>query len=381
MLEPNPEKSVREVKIKSKKILAKFLLRYLFSETTRNILRQLGEGKTPPEVAEDVGFSKQRLHYWIKKFLKDRLIFEYCTGTPAIYELTAFGKKVLTTSERGVKEPILMESFDKKFRLLKSGFCRDCSRCCEVGCVLPKVGFTNDCIIAWKKLGDPRNWQKWGFKYCGVQVEKNEGLFPTVIIRSGELSGFSPYELVAEAGEIISLVRGKLKDLGVVLDDVGVPLHEPIFHTYTEEAAILNAQGIVYTPDGHIDDSPLHNPVEQNQRVPHEERNFSQQINYMGLPALVMDVSKRVDELSRQDGGRLAILEQKIDVFQSKVEALQKDNVEKSSKIERLTVANERLTDAVSKFMDMLQSAIGQPKASEVKDSVKVPEEVPSYVS
>lgn len=380
MLETNPEKPVREVKIKSKKILAKFLLRYLFSETTRNILRQLGEGKTPPEVAEDVGFSKQRLHYWIQKFLKDRLIFEYCTGTPTIYELTAFGKKVLTTSERGVKEPILMESYDKKFRLLKSGFSRDCSKCVEVGCVLPKAGSTNDCIIAWKKLGEPRNWQKWGFKYCGVQVEKNEGLFPTVVIRSGELSGFSPYELVAEAGEIISLVRGKLKDLGVVLDDVGVPLHEPIFHTYTEEAAILNAQGIVYTPDGHIDDSPLHNPVEQNQRVPHEERNFSQQVSYMGLPALVMDVSKRVDDLSRQDGDRLAVLERKIDVFQSKVEALQKDNVEKSGKIERLTVANERLTDAVSKFMDMLQSAVGQPKV-ELKDSVKVSEDVPVYVS
>ena len=52
-----------------------------------------------------------------------------------------------------------------------------------------------------------------------------------------------------------------------MLDDVGAPLHEPLFHTYTQEAEILNKQGVVYTSGGHIDDSPLRNPVEQGTRA------------------------------------------------------------------------------------------------------------------
>ena len=286
--EKNPVLVAPEVKIKSKRIIAKFLLRYLSSETTRKILRLLGEGLSPSEVMEKVGFSKQRLQYWINIFLRDRLIYEFATGKPHIYELTAFGKKVLTTSERGVKEPLLMESYDMKFRLLQNNLKRDCSKCLEK-CSMPKGGTTNNCVIVWEKLGDPKNWPKWGFKYCGIRVERNDGLSPTVVIRSGEISGFSPYEMVAEAGSLIALVRAKLYDLGLVLDDVGVPLHEPIFRTYTEEAEILNRQGTVYTPCGHIDHSPPDN-------IPHEERNFAQQVDYMGLPKLVRELEKKVDD-------------------------------------------------------------------------------------
>jgi hypothetical protein len=145
-------------------------------------------------------------------------------------------------------------------------------------------------------------------------VERNDGLFPTVVIRSGELSGFSPYELVAEAGTILALVRAKLRDLGLVLDDVGVPLHEPTFHTYTEEAEILNKQGVVYTPGGHIDDSPLRNPVEQGSRISHEERNFAQQVDYMSLPKLVRELESKID---KQHGEISSLREENRDVKES----------------------------------------------------------------
>ena len=153
-IENNPVLATPEVKIKSKRIMAKFLLRYLCSENTRKILRLFGEGLSPSEVMEQVSFSKQRLQYWINIFLRDRLIYEFATGKPHIYELTAFGKKVLTTSERGVKEPLLMESYDMQFRLLQSNLKRDCSKCFEkFG--MPKVGTTNNCVIAWEKLAEP----------------------------------------------------------------------------------------------------------------------------------------------------------------------------------------------------------------------------------
>ena len=83
-----------------------------------------------------------------------------------------------------------------------------------------------------RNFGDPKNWQKWGFKYCGIRIERNDGLFPTVVIRTGEISGFDPYEIVAEAGTVIALVRAKLHDLGLILDDVGAKLHEPFFHLH-----------------------------------------------------------------------------------------------------------------------------------------------------
>ena len=79
---------------------------------------------------------------------------------------------------------------------------------------MPKVGTTNNCVIAWEKLGEPKNWQKWGFKYCGIRIERNDGLFPTVVIRTGEISGFDPYEIVAEAGNCYCACSCKTKRLG-----------------------------------------------------------------------------------------------------------------------------------------------------------------------
>jgi predicted transcriptional regulator len=348
--ENNPVLDAPEVKIKSKRIMAKFLLRYLSSETTRKILRLLGEGLSPSEVMEKVGFSKQRLQYWINIFLRDGLIYEFATGKPHIYELTAFGKKVLTTSERGVTEPLLMESYDVKFRLLQNNLKRDCSKCLEK-CSIPKVGTTNNCVIVWEKLGDPKNWQKWGFKYCGVRIERNDGLFPTVVIRTGEISGFDPYEIVAEAGTVIALVRAKLKDLGLLLDDVGAPLHEPLFHTYTQEAEILNKQGVVYTSGGHIDDSPLRNPAEQGTRVPHEERNFAQQVDYMGLPALVRELEQKIDSLRKEN------TEIK-DSMVSYVKATTKFVSEVTRKQEETT---KQFTDAMQQFTNYLQE-VSVPK-------------------
>ncbi len=360
MVEPEPEQEAKaELKINLKKIGKRFLVSSMRSIVAMAILRFLGEGLTPVEVAEKAHFSEQRVHYWVVKLLDEKLIFEYCTGKPRVYELTAFGKKVLTTSERGWKEPVLMESYDLKFRLLQNNMRFNCSTCHDKNCSLPRVGGTNHCLRFWERIGNPKNWQKWGFKYCGIQVERNDGLFPTVVIRSGELSGFDPYELVAEAGTVIALARAKLHDLGLIVDDVGVPLHEPLFHTYTEEAALLNKQGVVYTQGGHIDDSPLRNPVEEGARVPHEERNFCQQVTYMGLPALVIDLSKRVDVLSskKMDSAlesQLAALEFKADSLKAQVDELTKDNLEKTGKLDRLVRTNESLVDSISKVLEKL---------------------------
>ena len=353
--ENNPVLDAPEVKIKSKRIIAKFLLRYLSSETTRKILRLFGEGLSPSEVMEKVGFSKQRLQYWINIFLRDRLIYEFATGKPHIYELTAFGKKVLTTSERGVKEPLLMESYDVKFRLLQNNLKRDCSKCLGK-CSMPKVGTTNNCVIAWEKLGEPKNWQKWGFKYCGVRIERNDGLFPTVVIRTGEISGFDPYEIVIEAGIVIGLVRAKLHDLGLILDDVGAKLHEPSFHTYTKEAEILNEQGTVHTPCGHIDHSPPDN-------IPHEERNFAQQVDYMSLPKLVRELESKID---KQHGEISSLREENRDVKESLASYVKATTGFVQEITRRQEETTRQYTEAMQQFTAYLQE-VSAPKGQAPK--------------
>jgi hypothetical protein len=361
--ETNPVLANSQVKIKSKRIMARFLLRYLSSETPLKLLRLFGEGLSPSEIAEKTSFSKQRVQYWVNLFLRDKLIYEFADGKPRFFDLTAFGKKVLTTSERGVKEPLLMESYDVKYRLLQTNLKHDCSRCLEKSCSLPKSGTTNNCVIAWERLGDPKNWQKWGFKYCGIRVERNDGLFPTVVIRSGELSGFSPYELVAEAGTILALVRAKLRDLGLVLDDVGVPLHEPTFHTYTEEAEILNKQGVVYTPGGHIDDSPLRNPVEQGSRISHEERNFAQQVDYMSLPKLVRELESKID---KQHGEISSLREENRDVKESLASYVKASTGFVQEITRRQEETTRQYTEAMQQFTAYLQE-VSAPKGQAPK--------------
>jgi len=338
----NSPSSKGKVKIKSKKIMAKFLLRYMNSPNTRKILRAFAEGKSPSEVIDLVSFTKQRLNYWVKKFLKDKLIYESIPGKPKIYELTAFGKKVLTVSERGVKEPLLMESYDMKYRLLQTNFKRNCSKCLEKDCSMPKIGETNNCMIAWKKLGDPRNWQKWGFHYCGISVERNDGIFPTVIIRTGELSGFNPYEMAVDAGALVTLVKAKLHDLGLTLDNVGELVHKPIFHLYTEEAEeFYNTEGIIYTNNGHIDNSPLLNPRDKGPREPHEERTEMQQVEYMAMPKRIHETLNMVSQM-KADGtntsGALNALQNRLNSLEFEVVSLKDDN-------KRLTDANIQLAN------------------------------------
>jgi hypothetical protein len=57
------------------------------------------------------------------------------------------------------------------------------------------------------KLGEPRNWEKLGIHVGNVRVEKTS---KSVIIHSGQLSGFNEYYLMMEAGQIQAIVKAVL---------------------------------------------------------------------------------------------------------------------------------------------------------------------------
>ena len=254
----------------SHKIFKVFGINYASSQTALAILRELAEGSPQSVIAKTTPFSIRVINYWASKFLKNKLIREKGHGKPRIFELTGFGNAFLTRCERGFSEPCMLEDYPLKFRVLQ-----DAGR------------------VNWKKLGDPNNWIKLDFKVHGIRVEKNLGLQPTLVIHTGQLSGFDPDALLVEAGAIVALVRARLLDLGVVTDDVGIPLRKAWFKTYTPEAEELNQSGTVQTEDGQIDHSPP-------DKIAHEERGYEQQKNYMAMPRQIQQQSHDIADLNEK---------------------------------------------------------------------------------
>jgi len=88
----------------------------------------------------------------------------------------------------------------------------------------------------------------------------------SIIVHPGRLRGFDVEELLMLSGRIVERVRMVLENrFGLVLSDVGSPLHQPITRFYSEEAGELVKLGTTIVEDvGSIDNSPP-------ERVPHEE--------------------------------------------------------------------------------------------------------------
>jgi len=115
----------------------------------------------------------------------------------------------------------------------------------------------------------------------------------SIIVHPGRLRGFDVEELLMLSGRIVERVRMVLENrFGLVLSDVGSPLHQPITRFYSEEAGELVKLGTTIVEDvGSIDNSPP-------ERVPHEE--------YIGkdlakarllMPLKLSRLEKRVESL------------------------------------------------------------------------------------
>jgi hypothetical protein len=280
---------MREVKNKSKRIEAEFLLNYGRSNRKKKkilkLLRLVGEGRTTKDVSKRLRFSKQRVFYWIQKAKRDGLIRQIGQGRPAIYELTAFGQKFLTGSERGFQEPCTLEDYAMKFRVI-----------------------ADRSSIKWGKLGDPKNWVKLGVKIGSVTVVKTT---QHVIIHAGQLSGFYYEDLFMQAGAIIQMVRAKLLDLGVETAEVGIPIRDPNVKMFTPEAEYLHEKyGNIRTEDGTIDASPP-------EKLPHEERNRKQQRSYLAIPDRLRRIEQTLAVISDTQEALLSVQEKQSVVLEN----------------------------------------------------------------
>lgn len=254
-------RSPRKVKTKSNKNRAIFLLRQVSSRDALLILDSLSKGNSQKKVADQTSFSKQKVFYWKQIFLANKLIRLEIDGKPKIYRVTALGQKTLTRGEKGGFNHCIMEDYQMKFRLIK-----DSSR------------------LDWKKLGEPRNWEKLGIKVGKVRVEKTT---QNIIIHSGQVVGVHPSHAMIEAGSIIGVVFGFLKSHGVVMDPVGLPSRQPIFKFYTPEAEELyRLYGVTITDKGTIDNSPP-------DKIPHEEYPRNAAVDKLTMPSRVVRMEDR----------------------------------------------------------------------------------------
>jgi hypothetical protein len=293
-----------EVKKKLKNSSSRFLLGYRLSTVGKVVLRQLGEGNSQAETAINLQFSKPRVNYWARKFLKQGFLREKNYGRPKEYDLTALGTKLLTTSDREFPLPCVMEDYPFKYALV-----RDLSR------------------IEWEKLGEPRNWEKFWIHVGEVRVEKTSR---SIIVHTGQLSGFDPDDLLFQAGQINALVKAILQDRGVVVASVGLPLHKPMFKFFTPEAEVIHrVLGNVSTENGTIDNSPP-------EKLPHQEHD--------------RDAAKDFIDL----GPRVRVLSERQGVLESKLNGL-------DSKLERIEALQERLVELQERFTTAFEQFVARP--------------------
>ena len=185
------------------------------SKKGQQILKLLGAGNPASKVAKIVGCSRSNVCYWKDKFLRIGAIKLQVRDVVHIFRLTPYGSKVLTRSEGYFPEVCCLEDYAVKFGVLE----------------------WEKMPMDWKRLGRPRNWEKLGVRIGNVRVVRTS---KSIIVHPGRIRGFDVDELLMLSGRIVERVRMVLENrFGLVLDDVGAALHQPITRFYSEEAGEL----------------------------------------------------------------------------------------------------------------------------------------------
>lgn len=264
----------------------------LLGPTSLKVLKLLGAGNTATQAAQVIGCVKSNITYWKNKLLRMGLLKLQTCDVFKIYSLTTYGSKVLARSERNVVpvETVVLEDYAVKFLIVEH----------EKG------------RIDWRKLGEPKNWEMLGVRVGGVRVVKTSR---HVIIHPGRLKGWDTKELVFDAGGIVERVKNVLESrFGMVLSNVGFPLHKPIFRFYPKVAKELVKSGtIIVEGVGSVDESP----PEREPHIEFEEKNAR---DYLLMPGAVRRLEEKVDALNDNVSKLVDSMEKFVDTFKKLIE-------------------------------------------------------------
>jgi len=197
----------------------------------RQILRLLGSGNYPAQVAKQLGVTRGAVHYWVKRLVTSGLLRLQQKGVMCYYALTEEGSRYLTGSEERPRMTVVSEDYAIKYPILRE----------------PQRA------VDWVKLGKPRNWVKLGFTVGGIQVVKTT---KHIIVHPGQVKGYDPYELLYLQGEMCGRVVRWLEDhLGMRVGR-GEPIRKPGIQIYDPVAKLLNRYYTLKDDVGAVDASP-----------------------------------------------------------------------------------------------------------------------------
>jgi hypothetical protein len=264
-----------------------------FSQRGLRILRVLGTPDcTASDAAKIIGCSKSLVSYWKNHAVKTGCLRLLIDGIVKYYELTTLGKKILersknfTTGEACFGCVHVLEDHAVKFLILKE---EDADR-----------------RIDWRKLGEPRNWVKWGFKLGNVRVVKTSR---HIIIHPGKLRDFDADQLLVLAGQIVGRVRLELMvRFGMVLSEEGVALHAPVWEVFTPEAERFEDAGTfkVHMRDGAVGGLDC-SPPERKRHFEYNRKELA--VAAVRSPELFVELSRKVDALARTVEGLVSVNE------------------------------------------------------------------------
>lgn len=277
--------------------------------TALKILDVYRAGGTAQQAAKQCHCSKQNVSKHTKMLLKRGLIRLQNYDVVKIYSLTPLGQSIFTMSE-SASEAVVLEDHAFKFAIIRN----------------------ETCLIDWKKLGNPCNWQKLGVHVDGLRVEKTS---KNIIIHPGKLVGFSPDVLLVDSGRAIQKCRDILEvKFGMLLSAEGVALHEPILRFYSEEAKEdVKCGTVIVQGVGTIDNSPP-------EHIPHEEYSGVERAKArILLPDAVKALNAQVFDLRSE----LAEYRVRVENVISTVETWVSEQWTGNKLLERLVAALERL--------------------------------------
>jgi hypothetical protein len=264
----------RRIKHCSKKPVQRFngdfehnVLPQPLSQAALDILGVLGADGVAGEAARLANVVKSDVSYWAKRFIKAGALVlresqdpstlgkpkkaqRIGPGLPKYYDLTPYGSKLITGSDNQLRLPVVFEDYPVKFLVLR---------------------WERPGSIDWEKLGQPNNWNKFGFRVTGAHVVKTT---KSVIIHPGPLKGFDVDALEVDSGRIVERVRYILEvQFGMQLSDECDFLHGPMWQVYRPEAREwIKAGSVKVSGVGALDESPK--PwLKALNKVPHVEFN------------------------------------------------------------------------------------------------------------
>jgi len=329
------------------------------SPSGMKILRILGTPEcTASDAVKIVGCSKGLVTYW-KNYLVDIGALRLLTkDVVKYYELTPYGSKILTTSDAGAAPRVVhvLEDHAIKFEILKEE--------------------DPEHKPDWRKLGEPRNWVKWGFKLGNVRVIKTPR---SIIIHPGKLRDFNANSLLVTAGQIVGRVRLELMvRFGMILSEEGVPLHDPIWEVFTPEAEEFEGAGTfkVHLKDGAtggLDNSP-----------PDHKRHFEYNRRELAIaavrsPELFVELARKVDGLARQVGLLTAEVGS-VKNFESQVFEVIRDLERISSVLQKLE-SLDKIGESLQKITSILSQLVNLEDVNSRNGSSKNEEDTNSYIA